>query len=194
MIGMHIRPTVVFVVLVALGVASRVIQEVVPSIPPNFHAVTAIAMFAGFYFARRWVAAAVPLAAMIFSDFWIGGYEREVMLVVYSSLLLPVLFRSVLRTRMNTARITASALICSVFFYLVTNLAVWHVWYEHTWTELGHCYLVALPFLAYSIAGDLAYCLGLFGAYQLITSRCAQTAMRKQITPQAAGPATAALG
>ena len=164
----HVKHVSIFCSLVAVGVASRLIQEFVPSIPPNFHAVSAIAIFAGFYFSRPWVAALVPLAAMTISDRWIGGYEFEVMVVVYASLLLPLTFRAMLRSRPSGARISISAITCSVVFYLTTNLAVWHCWYEHSPAELARCYAVALPFLLYAIAGDLAYSWGLFAAYRMV--------------------------
>ena len=160
----------IFCGLVALGVASRLIQEFFPSIPPNFHAISAIAIFAGLYFSRAWVAASVPLAAMLISDQWIGGYEFQVMVVVYASLLLPLVFRTVLRSRTSVARVSVSALACSIVFYVTTNLAVWHCWYEHSSAELIRCYMVALPFLLYAMAGDLAYSLGLLAVYRMAAS------------------------
>ena len=72
-------------------------------IEPNFHAVTAAALFAGFYFRSRAVAAAVPLVAMVASDGIIGGYAKEVMVVVYASMLLPLAWSGLLRRRLTAA-------------------------------------------------------------------------------------------
>jgi len=64
----------VFVFLVALASGSRFIN-----IAPNFQAVAAIALFAGWYFSRGAVAVAAPLAAMLLTDAFIGGYDWKLM-------------------------------------------------------------------------------------------------------------------
>jgi hypothetical protein len=87
----------VFCFLVALGISSRLIQDFVEAIPPNFHAVTAVALFAGFTFRRAATAACVPLVAMMMSDAVIGGHHPLVMAAVYASLAFPVAWRVWLR-------------------------------------------------------------------------------------------------
>ena len=113
------------VVLVALAIASRLAQTVSPWFPPNFQAVAGTALFAGFVFRSRALALVVPFAAMWISDQMLGGYDRLVMIAVYGSLAVPVLFGTWLERRQSTGRIVGAAALSSVLFFLVTNLAVW---------------------------------------------------------------------
>jgi hypothetical protein len=154
----------VFCGLVGLAVATRLVM-----IEPNFHAVTAAALFAGFYFRSRAVAALVPLVAMSASDWFLGGYALEVMVTVYAAMVLPIAWRTLLRRRLTAARVATSAVASSVLFYLATNAAVWHagIWYSKGWDGLVQCYLAGLPFLANALVGDAVFSAALFGAYAL---------------------------
>lgn len=156
----------VFCGLIGMAIATRLIM-----IEPNFHAVTAAALFAGFYFRRRLVAALVPLLAMTLSDWVIGGYTREVMITVYLSMLLPIAWRSLLRSRLTAPRIGLAAVASSVIFFLTSNAAVWHagIWYGPGWEGLAACYIAAVPFFFNALTGDLLFSAGLFGAYALAT-------------------------
>lgn len=160
------RPTidavVVFCLLVALGASSRMAKEWLDLSLPNLHAVTATAIFAGCYFSRRAVAALVPLAAMLLSDQVVGPYQPLVMAAVYASLAAPVLFRGWFHDGRLLWRNATGAVAASVLFFFVTNLAVWWTSYAHTWSGLGQCYLAAVPFFGYTLAGDLMATCGLF--------------------------------
>jgi uncharacterized protein DUF6580 len=157
-----VKNSAVFLGLVVLAFASRLAFD-----QPNFHAVTATAMFAGFYFRNRSVAVCVPLVAMTASDWVIGGYTKEVMVAVYASFLLPIGFRALLRRRLSVAHVGACAVTSSLLFYLVTNAAVWHAsnWYPHTQEGLLRCYAAALPFFSNALAGDAIFSGLLFGVY-----------------------------
>ncbi len=162
----------VFAALVALAVTVRLVSET-----PNFSAVTAAALFAGFYFRHRLTAACVPLAIMTLSDPFLGGYAKPLMAAVYGSLLIPVAWRSVLRAGLTPARVGLGAVSSSVAFYLLSNAAVWYAWYPRTWDGLIRCYTLALPFFANTLAGDLVFSAGFFGLYALAT-RASLTASR----------------
>ncbi len=154
----------VFVGLVGLAVATRLVM-----FQPNFHAVTAATLFAGFYFRSRLVAALVPLAAMTASDLVIGGYAREVMLTVYLCMLVPIAWRGLLRNRLSAPRLALVSVASSLFFYLVTNAAVWYAvpWYGPGLPGLAACYAAAIPFLYNALAGDLLFTAAIFSAYAL---------------------------
>ncbi len=154
----------VFCGLIGLAVATRMIM-----LKPNFHAVTAVALFAGFYFRHRAVAVLVPLTAMSISDWFIGGYAREVMLTVYAAMALPVAWRTLLRNRLTAGRVGLTAVASCLIFFVATNAAVWYagIWYSRGWDGLIACYTAALPFLVNSLAGDLLFSAGIFGAYAL---------------------------
>lgn len=152
----------VFVALVALSVAVRLI-----STTPNFSAVAAASMFAGFYFRHRATAIAVPLVAMTISDQFLGGYTRGVMLAVYASLLVPMLWSGVLRRGLSPLRVGSAAVSSSIAFYVLTNAAVWYAWYEHTWDQLLHCYVLATPFFGYTLTSDAVFSATFFSLYAI---------------------------
>ena len=85
--------TAVFAGLVLAAAAARITFRELP----NFAPIAAMSLFAGYYFRSPLVAIAVPLAAMLLSDMVLGGYEWQMMLVVYGMLVLPVAFRGPLR-------------------------------------------------------------------------------------------------
>ena len=152
----------VFCALVGLAVTVRLVSET-----PNFSAVAAASLFAGFYFRRSATAFCVPLATMTISDQFLGGYAKAVMVAVYASLLIPIAWRSVLRSRLSPLRVGAAALSSSVAFYVFTNAAVWYCWHPHTWTDLVHCYALALPFFKHTVISDATFAAGFFGLYAL---------------------------
>lgn len=165
------RGIAVFLGLVALGAGSRLLFK---DWIANFHAVTAVTLFAGFYF-RNWVVAlAVPVASMLISDFGIENYDAEVRSAVYLGLVLPLLFRPLLRMKLSAMRVGISSISSSLLFFLISNLAVWHAWRAHTLQEFMNCYLEALPFYQTSLIADLIFSFTLFGAYALVRN-AAQT-------------------
>lgn len=164
----------VFVALIAAGALSRVCFRELP----NFAPIAAMALFSGYYFRSAKVAVLVPLLAMVLSDLVIGGYEWQMMLVVYGALMLPVALRGLLRKHLRIERgsleSTASALgglltcslASSLFFFLVTNFA-WWPWsmYDHDLAGLILCYQQGIPFFRNTLAGDLFFGNVLFCSY-----------------------------
>lgn len=171
--------TAVFVALVGLAVVVRLVSET-----PNFNAVTAAALFAGFYFRHRLTALAVPLLAMSISDVFLGGYERTMMVAVYASLAVPIAWRVVLRRGLSPLSVGSGAVASSLAHYAISNLAVWYVWYPHDWEGLSRCYAVALPFLANALASNVLFSAGFFGLYALAVQLRARPA--EQLLPEAA--------
>jgi hypothetical protein len=159
-----VNDTLMFVGLVALAVATRLVM-----LAPNFHAVTAAALFAGYYFRNRPLAVLVPLVVMTISNAIIGGYNREVMVTVYAALIVPIAFRGLLRSRLTAPRVAIGAVASSLVFFLTTNAAVWHsgALYSRGWDGLLKCYAMGVPFLYNALAGDVLFSAGLFGAYVL---------------------------
>ena len=169
--------TAVFVTLIWAGVALRWYFQYLP----NFAPVAALALFSGYFFRHWLVALAVPILVMLISDTRIGGYHPAMMVCVYTMLALPVAARSVLRGRLRSAgqewrRVVAAlagligcALVASLAFFFVTNFATWMFGqvYAHTWAGLVNCYVQALPFLRYTLTGDLVFASVLFGGHAL---------------------------
>jgi hypothetical protein len=151
---------VLFGVLVALAAGSRFLE-----IAPNFAAVAAAGLFAGAFFRSRILAGAVPIGALVVSDLFLPSYPWYQMAAVYGSMALSVVLGAWVGDSRRTWRIAGAAAAGSVVFFVVTNFAVWAGgMYGWTWSGLARCYLAAVPFFKYTLAGDLFYSAMLFGA------------------------------
>ena len=151
--------------LIGFDVAARVLMHT-----GNVSPVAASALFAGMMLQRRWLALLVPLAALALSDLFIDGDDWRVRAVVYAALTLPAGIGIVAR-RFGPARsVVPAALSCSLFFFATTNFAVWAFsgMYSLDMAGLTQCYVAALPFLKYTVAGDLFWAAVLFGGAWLV--------------------------
>jgi hypothetical protein len=154
--------------LVVLCVALRLLPHV-----SNFSPVAAAALFAGMTLSRRWLALAVPLAAMLLSDVFLDGYGWRMMAVVYAALALPAVIGMLARGQRVWPVAIGGALASSLIFYAMTNFAVWALTglYSADAKGLLECYVAALPFLKYTVAGDLFWSVALFGGAFLLRRR-----------------------
>ena len=106
------------------------------------------------------------------------------MVLVYGMLAVPGVLRGWLRQTFVLGRGRLSArlaplagllscsLLSSVLFFVVTNFGVWlgFATYETSWAGLCECYVAAIPFFRYTLAGDLFFAIVLFGSYALALS------------------------
>ena len=152
--------------------------------PPNFTPIGAMALFSGAYLARRGLAIAVPLAAMLLSDAVIGFHSG--MPFVYGGVALIVLIGQLGLRRVSSLNVVAAALVSSVLFVVVTNFGTWAVsgMYPLTLAGLAACYVAAIPFFQNTVVGDLFYSAVLFGGFALLER--AIPAIRPGAKPQAA--------
>ncbi|MFA6468655.1 MAG: DUF6580 family putative transport protein [Bacteroidota bacterium] len=134
--------------------------------PMNFAPITAIALFGGMYFDKRF-APVLPLAALIISDYFLGFYEGIAW--VYSGFLIVSFLGMFASSKKSFAVIAGSTFAGSILFFLVTNFGVWQsgFLYPLTMNGLVECYIAALPFFRNALAGDLFYAAVLFGSYEL---------------------------
>jgi hypothetical protein len=148
-------------IFILIGVAFRLIPHL-----PNVTPIAAIALFGGVYLGRR-TALMVPLAIMIASDLVLGLHP--LILFTWGAFLLTGMLGTWLKDHKTTPNIIGSTIVSSLVFYLITNFGVWAVpgsWYPHTMQGLTNCYVMGLPFLRYSMLGDLAYVGILFLMYE----------------------------
>lgn len=152
--------------LIALltAIAAAAALRLVPH-PPNFSPIDAMALFSGAYLAKRWLAVAAPLAALLLSDVILGFYPG--MLFQYAAVILIALLGMAALTRVTVARLAVTAIASSVLFFVVSNFGVWLVGgiYPHTLPGLGACYVAAIPFFQNTVAGDLFYATLMFGGF-----------------------------
>lgn len=149
----------VFFLLIAIGVAGRWGQPAWCFTPTS-----AVAIFAGWYFARLAVAALVPLAVLAVSDLLLPAYDSiQVLLATYGIMIVPILLGH--WQRQPQSKVSAAArwaffsLVPATLFYIVTNFAVWAFYstYEKSAVGLLQCYWAAVPFFRTMLAGDLFY-------------------------------------
>ena len=135
--------------------------------PPNFTAVTAMALFAGAQIADRRLALLVPLAALFLTDLVLGLHVG--MLLVYLCVA-AVVAMGALTGPHQLAKIAGASVAGSVLFYLVTNLGVWALdgFYPLTLSGLAECYVAAIPFFQTALVGDLFFTAMLFGSFEAL--------------------------
>jgi Family of unknown function (DUF6580) len=159
------------VLLIGFDVAARLMWHT-PGVSP----VAASALFAGMMLRRRALAPLVPLAALLIGDAILGFYHWQVMAVVYAALTLPAV-AGILARRVRASRVVVpTVLACSLVFFVTTNFAVaWSGLYGTDMAGLIQCYAMGLPFLKYTIAGDLFWAAVLFGGAWLVQRLTART-------------------
>lgn len=174
----------VLALIFVIGFSSRFLLGDVP----NFKPVAALALFGGFYFQRSTLAVLGLVAILMVSDFFIGSYSLSIALSVYFSLGLGVWLgrrfkgsqsfngnsSSSLFTRYGG--ITAASFVMAVVFFVFTNLAVWGAWYPTTLEGLVACYVSAIPFFKFTLAGNLFFSVAAFATYDVIRSVSARRA------------------
>lgn len=143
---------------------------------PNVTPVSSACLFAGSRISGIW-AYLLPLAVMVATDPFVGGYTW-VSPVVYASFLLSVWIGRRLLGRVTPVRVGAAAFLCSLQFFLLTNFATWaaavaqhSTMYSANLSGLLACYTVALPFWGRTLAGDLLFSAAIFGLYALLSRR-----------------------
>ena len=155
--------TVAFI-FITLCVVARLLPH-----PPNFAPVAAVALVGGLFLARHWQVGLVVMLGMGIGDALLGFYDLGVMVTVYASLLLPLAARRFIAPSPTALRIGAAAIGAGVGFFLTTNAAVWYFGssYPPTADGLLASYVAGLPFLKWTLAGNLFFSAVLFGAFRL---------------------------
>lgn len=137
--------------------------------PPNVSPVASLAVFGGAFFATKRMAIAVPLLAMLVSDLVLGFHGA--MVAVYASLAISVLIGRHVRRRPNLRRIAGATLASSIVFFVLSNLAVWMMWYPTTLSGLTTCFAAAVPFFQNSLVGNAFFSSVVFGSAAMMQSR-----------------------
>ena len=151
-------------IIVIVSISTRLLPH-----PPNFAPIAALALFSGVYAAKvsKWFLL-LPLIAVFISDLMLGFYDWGVMAAVYGSFAFIGLLGLLLQKRKSVGTVTLAALGGSLLFFLGTNFAVFAFtnYYSPNIEGLLLSYIMALPFLKFTIAGDLFYAAVFFGTYE----------------------------
>ncbi len=163
------------IIFTIVSIAARLVPHI-----PNVAPVAALALFAGVYLPKRW-SLIVPIVAMFISDIFVGFYQWEVMAAVYAGFIITVMIGWQIRSKVKPLNILGGALSGSIIFFLLTNGATWMFTqlYPHTGMGLIDAYTMGLPFFKYSLAGDLAWAIVFFAAYQFAIVRFPQISLAR---------------
>ncbi len=172
-------------IMITTIIVSAITMRLAPHIP-NFAPITAAALFAAAYLPRKY-ALLVPLAAIAISDYlllYINPFSAHIFnfsqiqplsaminpttLWVWGSFMVSGLIGLALQKRRSVARIGAITVLASLQFYLITNFGVWAAGsYARDLSGLAASLIAGLPFLRWTMLGDLFYAASFFGIYAL---------------------------
>lgn len=165
-----------FIVLAAL---SRLLPHAT-----NFTPIGAIALFGAAYFTDKKWALIVPLTALWISDLLLNNimyssyydgfaWFSSGFLYVYGAFAMVVVLGYYLLKKVTVGRVLGGAIGASVLFYIVSNFGVWvsSPIYPMTMEGLISCYVAAIPFFHYTLAGNIIYSAALFGAYEFAMNK-----------------------
>ncbi len=170
--------------LVALIVAARLLPHAA-----NFTPVAAVGLFAGVYLKGKW-APLIPMAGLLLSDVFIGGYGVRGMVVVYGSFALTFLIGKIMarggtfansnRYGAKFGKVFGGAIASSVLFFLITNNVFLYTpaLYTYDFAGMMASYVAGIPFFRSQILGDLFYSGVLFGAYEFARVLSARLVLR----------------
>ena len=136
--------------------------------PPNFTAVTALALFAGAQIGDRRLGLLIPLAALFLTDLALGLHAG--MLLVYLCVAAVVGMGALAGPRAQPLRLAGASVVGSVLFFVITNFGVWAMdgLYPRTLAGLAECYVAAIPFFQNALVGDLFFTAALFGGFEFL--------------------------
>lgn len=149
------------ILLVLMGALSRLMH-----LPPNIAAVTGVTIFAGFAIQNKWLALAVPIAAMALADMVLGWYPG--VLFTYAGMAAGVFFARYFLHPLNPSRLIGVTFLSSLTFFVLSNLGVWVTgYYGYTLSGFLQTYVMAIPFWQNSLIADFTSTAIVFGLYLL---------------------------
>jgi len=145
----------------------------------NFTPVIAVALFSGAKFQDKKWSVIIPVVSLFISDVilsYLNNFDifHNTILFTYGSILLVILLGRLLNSeRLNISKTVSFTLLSSLLFFVITNIGVWLFsnMYTLDLTGLTKCFVLAIPFLQKSIAGDLFFATVLFGVYELVNNK-----------------------
>ncbi|MFN5369960.1 MAG: DUF6580 family putative transport protein [Bacteroidia bacterium] len=184
---MYMNPKVPKFFPLALAIAIACIFRLIPHYP-NFTPMAAIALMGGAYITSGFWRFAVPLLAMIVSDYitvttinaqWITPAEYftspETLLVYFSVALMTAIGiwygknKQSLLSGSQAARLGFASFGSALVFFLVSNFGTWISGHglEMTFSGLMGTYALGIPFFGYTISGSVVYSFLFFGLLEL---------------------------
>lgn len=172
--------------LAVLIIVGGILLRLSPHLP-NFAPISAIALFGGVYFSKRF-ALLVPFLAIIISDYlllYINPFSYPMVnfsqvhpisemfhattLYVWTSFLISGLIGIWIRNKIKPSNIIKASFLASLQFFIITNFGVWAGgMYSRDLNGLLESYIMGLPFFKLTMLGDLFYTGIFFGSFELV--------------------------
>ncbi|MFK8054961.1 MAG: DUF6580 family putative transport protein [Saprospiraceae bacterium] len=160
------RPSIFTLVsLVFVGFFARMVPH-----PMNFTPIVAMALLAGVYAKPRWLALAIPFAAMFVSDLvlnntlyaaYFEGFSFFGIWGVYAALAAVALLPLILKATKGSSllKLTGVGVGGATIFFLVSNLADWATYGMYPMNPAGllACYVAGLPFFLNTLLSTLLF-------------------------------------
>ena len=140
--------------------------------PWNLTPVSAMALFAGAHFSSRRTAYAVPIAVMLISNLFLGGFYSTQPFVL-GCFAFSVFLGTRLRNHRDVLAILGMTITSSLVFFVVTNGAHWAFAPEYPKNSEGlfACFAAGIPFFRNTVLGDLGFTAVFFGGFAWLESR-----------------------
>lgn len=171
--------------MIYLIIVGAVLLRLVPHMP-NFAPITAIALFAGANLNKR-DTLVITLVTLVISDYLLlyinpfssnfidlsHVYPASALLhnttpYVYGSFLISGIIGIYLKNHQTPKYLLSASILAALQFYVITNFGVWaEGMYSRGLDGLLQSYVMGLPFLKWTLLGDLFYTTMFFGTYAL---------------------------
>lgn len=141
-----------------------VISRIVPH-AHNFTALSGVALFAGAFWRGQTLRFAVPLCAVLVTDFYFGFYPG--MAWTYLGVAAGVVLAP--RLQSSIVKVGSHAILAAVAFFVLSNLGVWMSsgLYSLDAQGLVQCFTMAIPFFHNTLISGIFYSLVFFSVYRL---------------------------
>lgn len=154
-----------------------------------FTPVGAMALFGGASFSEKWKSYAFPLLALFLSDIilmqffhkeYASGLLYKGWIWNYASFALIVLLGQLLIKKATVGNIVMGAIGAALIHFLVSDFGVWISGSTNFLTGkpftkdlagITSCYVQAIPYMRYTLIGNLIYCTIFFGSFELVKRR-----------------------
>jgi hypothetical protein len=181
---------VLLLFIIAAGII-RVVLGADASMSPiaMFTPVGAMALFGGASFSQKWKSYAFPLLTLFLSDVilmqvfqkeWASGLLYKGWIWNYASFVLIVLIGQVMIKKISVLNVGMAAIAAALVHFLVSNFGVWasgstdittNLPFTRDFAGLLKCYALGLPFMKYTLVGNLIYSTIFFGSFALVKQR-----------------------
>lgn len=172
--------------LILIILASAIVMRLIPHLP-NFAPITAAALFSAAFLPKKYIFIVPLLAAAVsdylllyinpfgspmlnFSEFQpIGALVNNTTAWVWGSFMISGLLGLLLRKKHGAVRVGGVSLLASLQFFVITNFGVWAAGaYARDFSGLIASYVAGLPFLSWTVLGDLFYTFSFFALYAIV--------------------------